>query len=162
MNEQTTGEQKQSAQKLSATRTRLMNDMKEAMKARNSERLVVIRMLITEIKNAEINDAQNQGRERTEPEAIALVAAYHKNLVKTLAEFPPDRQTALKAELKIVEEYLPAQLSPEQVKSEILSALNNTSERNFGVLMKTLQPHFSGRAEGRLISETLKALLAQL
>ena len=147
---------------MSATKARLMTEMKEAMKARDNDRLVVIRMLITEIKNAEINDAQNQGRERTEAEALALIAAYHKNLVKTLAEFPPDRQAPLKAELKIVEEYLPAQLSPEQVKAEILAELSNTAERNFGVLMKALQPKFTGRADGRVVSETLKAALAQL
>lgn len=145
----------------SETKQRLMSEMKDCMKSGNKDRLNVVRMLITEVKNAEINDPQVPGRERTEEEVKALIIAYHKNLTKTLAEYPADRQAPLKAELAVVEEFMPRQLSADEVKAEIRAFLGTTPERAFGPLMKMVSPRFSGRADGRAVSDALKAALAE-
>jgi uncharacterized protein len=145
----------------SSTRDTLTAAMKTALQQGEKEKLAVVRMLFTEIRNAEINDPTQPGRMRTEEEAVALVAAYHKNLSKTLAEYPPDRQEPLRKELAIVEQFLPKRLSAPELEQEIAASLKETSERNFGLLMKSLSPKFNGRADGKLISETLKALLSK-
>lgn len=144
----------------SPTRDALTSGMKEAMKAGEKERLGVIRMLLTEVKNAEINDLKEPGRERTEEEVVAAVAAYHKNLAKTVAEYPEGRRAPLEREMAIVETFLPRRLGADELRAEIAALLAATPERNFGALMKIATPRFAGRADGRAVSETLKALLA--
>lgn len=145
---------------MSATKERLMSDMKSYMKSGDKARLAVVRMLLTEIKNAEINDAKEPGRVRSEEEAIALVNAYHKQMSKTLAEFPPEKQQPIRDELSIVEEYLPKRLSREELKQQVSNELAQTSERNFGLLMKTMQAKFGSQTDGKTLSEVLKESLS--
>lgn len=140
----------------------LQSDMKEFMKTGNKARLEVVRMLLAEIKNAQVNQPGGRDREWSDAEITAIVAAYHKNLVKTVAEFPPDRQQKLKDEIAIVEVYLPKQMSPSELKEFVLGELRATSERNFGLLMKIIQPKLTGRADGKSISEAIKAGIAEL
>ncbi len=144
---------------MSETRTRLTEDMKKAMKEGDKELLAVVRMMLNEVRNAEINDLKEPGRARTEAEVVQLLAAYQKLLQKSLAEYPPDRQAPLKAELGIVERYLPKALSGAELESFIKDYLGKTSERTFGILMKGLQGELVGRVDGKSLSETLKRVL---
>ena len=144
-----------------STRQTLIDEMKRCMKEQNKDRLAVIRLIITEIKNAEINDLKNPGRERTEEEVQALLLAYHKNLNKTLQEYPVDRQAPLKAEIAVLDEYLPKQLSQSEIEQALIAIVANATEKNFGLLMKAASAQLSGKADGRLIAETLKQLLAK-
>jgi uncharacterized protein YqeY len=146
---------------MSETKARLTVEMKEAMKSGQKERLGVIRMLITEIRNAEINDSEVPGRARTEEEALTLILAYHKSLTKSILEYPADRQSQMQAELKIVEEFLPKRLSPEELRAKIAIEIQSTAERNFGALMKVMQAKFGSQSDGKTISEILKAALAE-
>lgn len=144
---------------MSETKTRLTEDMKKAMKEGEKDLLGVLRMMINEIRNAEINDLKEPGRLRTEAEVVQILAGYQKQLQKSLAEYPADRQAPLKAELAIVERYLPKALSGAELESFIKDYLGKTSERAFGVLMKSLQSELVGRVDGKSLSETLKRVL---
>jgi uncharacterized protein YqeY len=141
---------------------KLQSDMKEFMKSGDKARLEVVRMLLAEIKNAQVNQPGGRDREWLDSELTPIVAAYHKNLVKTVSEFPPERQQKLKDEIAIVEHYLPKQLSATEIKEFVLNELRATSERNFGILMKTIQPKLTGRADGKSISEAIKAGITEL
>ncbi len=141
---------------------KLQSDMKEFMKTGNKARLEVVRMLLAEIKNAQVNQPGGRDREWSDAELTAIVASYHKNLVKTMAEYPADRQQKLKDEIVIVEDYLPKQMTPAEIKEFVLGELRNPSERNFGLLMKAIQPKLTGRADGKTISESIKAALTEL
>lgn len=145
---------------MSETRRRLMEDMKACMKSGDKARLGVIRMLITEVKNAEINDPKQPGRERSETEVQDLITAYHKSLTKSLADYPPDRQHALREELRLVEDFMPKQLTEDEVEHHIRTFLSGTQERSFGLLMKALQENLKGQVSGALLSGTLKRLLS--
>jgi hypothetical protein len=136
--------------------------MKEFLKAGDRARLEVVRMLLAEIKNAQVNQPGGREREWSDAELTAIVAAYHKNLVKTVAEYPADRQQKLKDEIEIVEAYLPKQMTATEIKEFVLGELRSTSERNFGLLMKTIQPKLTGRADGKSISEAIKTALTEL
>jgi uncharacterized protein YqeY len=144
---------------MSETKTTLTEDMKQAMKAANKDLLGVLRMMINEIRNAEINDLKEPGRVRTEPEVIQILAAYQKQLQKSLTEYPVDRQGPLKAELAIVERYLPQALSSQELEKFIKDYLGKTNERTFGILMKSLQSELVGRTDGKSLSESLKKVL---
>lgn len=144
---------------MSETKVRLTEDMKKAMKDGEKELLGVLRMMLNEIRNAEINDLKEPGRARTEPEVVQILAGYQKQLQKSMAEYPADRQAPLKAELAIVERYLPKALSQAELESFIHNHLGQTPERAFGPLMKSLQAELVGRVDGKLLSETLKKVL---
>ena len=143
-------------------RTRLFDEMKSCLKEGKKDRLGVIRMLITEVRNAEINDSKTQGRERTEEEVLQLVSAYHKNLSKTMAEYPEDRKAPLRAEMLIVEDFLPKQLSASELKTQLTAKIKSSPERNFGLLMKQFSKDFAGVCDGRVLSDTLKSTLAEI
>ena len=146
----------------SATRETLLATMKTALIEGNKETLGVVRMLVTEVKNAEMNDPKEPRRERNEEETVALLATYHKNLAKTLAEFPEERREPLRREMAIVETFLPKQLTGAELAAQIDELIASTPERSFGVLMKLASPRFSGRADGRAVSEALKSALAKV
>lgn len=144
----------------SETYAKLTAEMKNCLKSGQKERLKVIRMLLTEVKNAAINDATQPGRERTEEEVMALIGSYHKQLSKTLLEYPPDRQQELRDELVIVEEFMPRQMDEESLRTWIRAHLAETQSREFGVLMKGIQASLKGQAPGQLISAVLKKELS--
>lgn len=144
---------------MSPTLLKLTEDMKSCMKTGNRTKLDVVRMLLADIKNAKINDPKEPGRDRTETEVVAIISAYHKAISKTVAEYPVEKQQALKDELMIVEEYLPKRLSNDELSSAIRLELGSTAERNFGILMKQLQTKFGAQTDGKTLSEVLKDAL---
>src|SRR5438874_750098 len=90
--------------------TRLTEDMKTALKAGQKDRLMVIRMLLSDVKNIDLNPAK--------PTAEQVVAAYGKKLRKSIEEYEklgkPDEVNKLKQEVAIVDEYLPKKLGPDE------------------------------------------------
>lgn len=142
--------------------TRLQNDMKTSLKAGEKFRLDVIRMLLSDIKNAQVNQPGGRDREWSDAEITSIVSAYHKNLVKNMAEFPPDRQQKIREEIAVVENYLPKQMTPAELKDFVIGELRQNSERNFGLLMKFLQPKLSGRTDGKSLSDAIKAAISEI
>ena len=87
--------------------TRLTEDMKTAMKSGQKDRLMVIRMLLSDVKNIDLMP--------NKPTAEQVVSAYGKKLAKSVEEYEkigkPDEVAKLKAEIAIVDEYLPKKAS---------------------------------------------------
>ena len=112
---------------------KLQEDMKAAMKAGQKERLTVIRMLISDVKNIDLAP-----KKLTEEETIS---AYAKKLRKSIEEYEklgkPAEVAALKSEIAIVEEYLPRKASPEETDRlvEQFLAQNSFTEKQMGQAM---------------------------
>ena len=123
---------------------RLQEEMKIALKAKNTVRLSVVRMLISEIKNEAVSAAE---KKRTAEE---VVAAYLKKLTKAKTEFASkaDFVAGLEAEIKIVEEFLPKMLSRDEIIAFIKANVTD-------VQMKTVMPLLKGKADGKLISDVV-------
>ena len=146
---------------MTVTLEHLQQEMKECMKSGDKERLAVVRMLISEIKNAVINDTKERGRARTAEECQTIIAAYHKNLSKSLAEYPADRRAPLEAELVLVARYLPQPVSPAELQGVLARLVAQSTDKQLGPLMKAAQAELKGRVDGKVLSESLKQLLAQ-
>jgi hypothetical protein len=118
--------------------------MKKALKAKETVRLNVVRMLISEIKNEAVSAAE---KKRT-PEEV--VAAYLKKLSKAKAEFSSraDYVAGLDAEIKVVEEFLPKMMSKDEIIAFIKSNVTD-------VQMKTVMPLLKGKADGKLIADII-------
>lgn len=109
---------------------RLTEDMKSAMKSGQKERLGVIRMLLSDVKNIDLNPQK--------PTAEQAVAAYAKKLRKSMEEYEKygksDEVSKLKSEIAIVEEYLPKKASPEDTAKLVdqFLASNSFTEKQVG------------------------------
>ncbi len=142
---------------------RLTEAMKEAMKAKAALRLNTIRMMRTAIKNREI-DAR---AELTEQEAIAVLSTLVKQRRESAEAYRSGGREDLAAkeeqELAVVQEFLPAQLDEAGIRDLIEKAVAETgatSMKDMGKVMKLVSAQTTGRADGRLVSELVKARLA--
>lgn len=138
--------------------TRLQEDMKSAMKAGQKDRLTVIRMLISEVKNIDL-----QPQKPTEEQAVA---AYAKKLRKATEEFEkagkPQEVIKLKAELEVVDSYLPKKASPEETEKLVdqFLAQNSFTEKQLGQAMGAFMKQHGGNVEAGVVNPLIKQKLA--
>ena len=134
---------------------RIQDDIKTAMKARDSIRLSVLRMVLADIK---YQQAQVDLRaELPEDVVLKIVGAYQKKLTKSLDDYPDgDAKSALLGEIKIVDEYLPQKATEAQTKAAVTKILGSTADRNFGAVMKLVMAELGGLGDGRLVSQIIK------
>jgi uncharacterized protein YqeY len=137
---------------------RLQEDMKTAMKTGQKERLSVLRMLISDVKNIDLAPKKISEEE--------TVAAYGKKLRKSIDEYEkinkPDEVTQLKKELAVVEEYLPKKASgadTERLVDEFLSK-NSFTEKQFGQAMGAFMKAHGAAVDPGQANALLKKKLA--
>lgn len=142
---------------------RLTDDMKTAMKARDSVKLGTVRMLISELKNAAI---ANRGSEMTEAEEIDMLARQAKRRREAMDAFEQAGRDELfaqeKAELAIIETYLPQQLSVEDVTELARQAIEATGAAgmgDMGKVMSSVMPQLRGRFPGKEVQPIVRGLL---
>ena len=148
------------------TKEKLMADMKQAMKDREAGklRLEVIRMVRSDIRNAEINGKNKE--ELTENEVLAVIMKAVKMREDALAEFIRGKRQDLidqtNQELEILKAYLPAAMSDEELTNIIKEAITSTGAtgpKEMGKVMKAVMPQVQGRADGKRINTIVKSLL---
>jgi uncharacterized protein len=137
--------------------------MKEAMKSRNTLRLSVIRMVISSVKNRDI-ELRRELNDSEITDAIVSLCKQRRESIRLFKE--AGRQDLVEkeeAELALMQEFLPQQLTREELESLVDKAIAETaatSGKDMGKVMKALQPQVSGRADGKLVSEVVKQKLA--
>lgn len=141
----------------------LNQDMKDAMKAKDRESLTTIRMIKASIQNEEID----KGRELTADEEIAILSREKKQRLESLDEFKKadrsDLVEKLEAELKVVNKYLPEQLSDEEVRaivSETIAEVGAESMKDMGTVMSAVMPKVQGRADGSQVNSLVREMLS--
>ncbi|ABO50329.1 GatB/Yqey domain protein [Desulforamulus reducens MI-1] len=143
-------------------KNQLMNDMKAAMKAKDKLKVDTIRMANAAIKNAEINGR----KELTESQVVDIIAKEIKMRRDALEEYKkanrPEDVDKLEQEINILMEYMPTQLSEEELTTIIKETIQQTgaqSPKDMGKLMGALMPKVKGKADGKLVSSIVKDLL---
>jgi uncharacterized protein YqeY len=133
------------------------------MKAKDKDTLSVIRML----KAAAMNEQISVGHDLTEEEELSVLSRELKQRKDSLAEFEKaDREDLVshnKMEIEVVEKYMPAQLTEEEVKQIIADTVKEVgaeSKADFGKVMSAVMPKLKGQADGKLVNQTVKDLLA--
>ncbi|MEC0230318.1 GatB/YqeY domain-containing protein [Paenibacillus alba] len=141
---------------------RLNEDMKQAMKSQDKFKLSVIRMVRSTIKNQEID----LKRALDDNEVLDVLTREIKQRKDSLQEFTKagrdDLADSLKAELVILAEYMPQQLSEEEVKAivqQTIQQIGASSKADMGKVMTALMPQVKGRADGKLINQLVQQLL---
>ena len=144
---------------------KLKKDLTSSMRNRDEVRSSTIRMILTSIKNEEVSG--KEARELNDTELIAVLSREAKKRREAAEAFEQagakDRAEMERAEGAIIAEYLPKQLSEEEVKELIELVIQETGANapsQMGIVMKSLQPKIAGKADGSVVSSLVKAALA--
>ncbi len=140
----------------------ILEDIKHYMKEKDNIALNAVRMLKSDIKNAEIAAIKE-----LDDECIIKVVASSIKKRKDSAEIyiKNSRQDSADkelAEIKVLEKYLPAQLDDESIKAvinEVIASLDDNMKKNFGAVMKNVMAKVGSSAEGKRVSELIKGIL---
>jgi uncharacterized protein YqeY len=141
---------------------RLNEDMKQAMKSGEKFRLQTIRMVRASIKNQEIE----LRRALDDNELLNIMSRELKQRRDSLQDFErggrEDLVSNVKAEIEIISEYLPRQLTEEEVKAIVVQTMQETgasSKADLGKLMGALMPKVKGIADGKLVNAIVQQSL---
>jgi uncharacterized protein YqeY len=141
---------------------RIAEDLKQAMKAKDTIRLSCLRMLKSSIKNLQVE----KRRELTDEEIQSAVSSMVRKGKEAAREFKNGNREdlALKEEkaIEIFYEYLPHQLTPEKIEEnvrQIISELAADSPKDMGNVMKAAMARMAGQVQGKEVNEIVKKLL---
>jgi len=143
---------------------RLNEDMKSALKAGDHARLSTLRMLRSQVLIEKKKDASITTL--PDPDVIRAFQAYAKKLKDAIGEYQKlekvDDVAKIQGELKVVQGYLPASLSEAESRELVrlvVAELSATSIKDLGRVMKEVQARAQGRADGKLLSDLVRASL---
>ena len=144
-------------------REKILADIKSAMVSRDTVKLNTLRFLNAQIKNKEIDSRPTP---ITADDVMTVVKKLVKQRKESIEQFSAAGRMDLvdqeNAELKILETYLPAQMSREQIEklvAEVIAATGAKTIKEMGTVMKEAQARAAGTADGKLISEIIKSKL---
>jgi len=143
----------------------LKDQLKEAMLARDELKTSVLRFILSGITYFEINKG-GAGYEATDEDVMAVINKEAKQRHDSITEFEKAGRKDLvdkeKAELTVIQTYLPEQLSEEEVKKfvdESVATSNASSPQDMGKVMAILMPKVKGKADGALVSKLVREAL---
>ena len=143
-------------------REKLEDDIRSAMRSRAQERLDALRFIKSQIQLTE----KNQQKDLDEPGVIEVIAKHAKERRESIQMFQEGNRTDLVAKemaaLAVVEEYLPPQMTREdlvKIVEEAIQQVGATSARDKGKLMGRLMPQVRGKADGAIVNAVVTELL---
>ena len=151
-------------------RRRLMDDLKPAMKAGDRTRVACVRMLRSRLLEREVALRPQKGAayEIEDDEALGVISTYAKQRREAIESFRGGGREELaareEAELAIVEGYLPARLSEDEIRDLVRQAVDETgasSPRDTGKVMKLVMARVRGAADGKQVSRIVADLLGR-
>lgn len=149
-----------------ALQQRLIDEMKEAMRTGDTDRVSVIRLLRSSIKNKEID--KGKGQQLTDDEILQVISSAVKQRKESIEQFEKGGRQDLvdkeKKELSILQSFLPQPISDEELRIKIKEAIAQsgaTDVKDMGKVMKIVVPQLVGRAEGSKISQMVRECLVQ-
>lgn len=145
-------------------REKILADIKSAMVSKDTVKLNTLRFLNAQIKNREIDSRPNP---ITAEDIMGVIKKLVKQRKESIEQFSAAGRTDLAdaetSELKVLEGYLPAQMTREQVEAlvtEVIAATGAKTIKEMGQVIKETQARAAGTADGKTISEVVKAKLS--
>jgi uncharacterized protein len=144
-------------------KTRITEDMKTAMRAKDAARLSTIRMLLAAIKQREVDERI----ELTDADVLSVIEKMLKQRKDSIAQFEAGRREDLvaieRAEVLVLTGYMPAPLADAEIDAEVAAAIASTGAAGMagmGKVMAILKPKLAGRVDMAAVSSKVKAKLA--
>ena len=145
---------------------KLQADLTDAIRSRNEVVSGTVRMLLAAITNEEV--AGKAAKVLTDAEIVTVLSREAKKRREAVEAYTQAKRDDLaskeKAEAAVIANYLPEQLSEDEIKKLIQAAIAETGAKGpagMGLVMKVLQPKIAGKADGGVVSGLVKAALAQ-
>ena len=146
-----------------ALRERINEEMKSALKARESDKLAAVRLLLSEVKRREVDERITLD----DAQVVAVVEKMIKQRKDSIAQYEKAERQDLadkeKYEISVLEAYLPQQLSQAEVEAAVAEAIASTgakSAADMGKVMGVLKPKLAGRADMGKVSGLVKGKLS--
>lgn len=149
---------------------RITEDMKTAMRAKESDKLEVIRFLLAAIKQIEVDGKTTEGEGRTaltDEETMAVINKLIKQRRDSQDQFEKagreDLATKEAYQLSVLTQYLPPQLDEAEIEAKIRTAISESSAagmQDMGKVMALLKPQLQGRADMGAVSAKIRSLLS--
>ena len=148
---------------MSELKKSITDDMKSAMKAKDRQALKAVRMILEAIKQKEIDERI----ELDDAQVMTVIQKMVKQRKDSISQFSDAGRTDLveieEAELEIINNYMPEQLSDEEVAAVVDKAINDSganSMKDMGKLMGMLKPRLQGKADMSIVSQLIKSRLS--
>ena len=148
---------------MSELKQRITDDMKSAMKAKDKQALKAVRMILEAIKKKEIDER----KDLDDAQVMTVIQKMVKQRKDSISQFSDAGRTDLveieEAELEIINNYMPEQLSDEEVALVVDKAINDSganSMKDMGKLMGMLKVQLQGKADMSLVSQLIKSRLS--
>lgn len=153
---------------------KILNDIKDAMRAKEADKLSVLRMLNAALKNKTISLREGLPADATALQAGEAVSLTDEQIQEVIAsEVKKRRDSAVEyrnagraelaekedLEVGILEVYLPKQLSDEELEAGVKAIVESAEKKEFGLLMKEVMAKYKGQADGRRVGEAIKKIL---
>ncbi len=143
---------------------KLEQDLKEALRKKDERRKTTLRLALAAIHNTEIA----KGEELDDSGVVGVLSKEAKQRRESAAQFAEggreDLVTQEEDELRILTEYLPEQLSEEEIEAQaraVIAEVGATGMAQMGDVMRVLMPQLKGKADGQVVSTVVKALLSE-
>ena len=141
---------------------KIREDLKNAMKSKDEVAVRTLRMVIAAIKNFEVEKM----KEASDEDVIAVLQKEAKKRKEAIEQYKAaerdDLASAEEAELRVIEKYLPEQMSEGEIKElakEIIKQVGATTVKDLGKVMKEIMPKVKGKADGKLVNKIVRELL---
>ena len=141
----------------------ITQDLKAAMKAGDTQKRGVLRLLLAAFKQAEVD----RQKELTPEDALGILMSEAKKRREAIEEMEKAGRQALaeqeRYELSVIEAYLPAQMSREDVERiarEVIAEVGATTPKDMGRVMKAIMPRVKDQADGKLVNRIVRELLS--
>lgn len=141
----------------------IQEDLKRSMKAKDGNRVSVLRFLMSSIRNREIE----KRNPLDDDEVLAEITSSAKRRRESIEAFKEGGRADLvakeEAELAVLQDYLPEQLSPDEIRGivqEVIVAVGASTAGDIGKVMKELMPRLRGKADGKLVNEIVRETLS--
>lgn len=149
---------------MSDLKQHITNEVKDAMKAREKTRLGTLRLITAAIKQREVDERI----ELSSPDVISILDKMVKQRRESIAQYDQagreDLSAVEKAELLIIQEFMPQPLSNEEISAQVIAAIAKTGAqdiKSMGKVMGILKPAMAGRVDMSAVSALVRAELAK-
>lgn len=151
---------------MSTLKDRLRTDLTTAMKARDDVRSSTLRMILTALTNAEV--AGKVAKELTDDEVLTVLSSEAKKRREAAVAFEegnrPESAAKERAEAAVIQDYLPAQLGPEEIAAVVAAAVEKlgaagAGPKAMGQVMGVVTPQVKGRADGAAVAAEVRRQL---
>ncbi len=145
-----------------ALKEKLADDVKQALRQGDKLKVSCLRLLLAAVKNAEIA----RRAELSDTDVLGVIAKQAKQCRESIDAFKkgdrPDLVTKEEAEMAILEDYLPQQMTPQEISdivSKVIAEVDAKGLSDMGRVMAKLMPQLKGRADGRQVNAVVSELL---